>query len=195
MSRLFMFCLCYNLFMMKLYIIYDYKSICPDLSGKALTDALIRRCLGREDAVIRRTEKGKPYVRFQEADHDGPFISVSHSESTFALLVSETEAGMDIQYARGSIAERIAARYFTEEEAETVAADDTGDRFYELWTRREAYSKFTGIGLEQVINKEPLPEGNVRFIDLRLEDGCFCAICTVAEEGDQSDEIQISYGE
>ena len=195
MSRLFMFSLCYNLRMLKLHIIYNYKSIYPEHSGKALTDALIRRCLGREDAVIRRSEKGKPFVRMPESDSDGPFISVSHSVSTFALLVSDRDAGVDIQYARGANTERIAARYFTREEADAVAADDTGNRFFELWTRKEAYSKLTGAGLEQVMKKEPLPAENVRFIDLRLEDGCYCAICSLTKEGEQTDEIQISYGE
>lgn len=194
MSRLFMFSLCYNLVMVKLHVIYDYKSIYPELSGKALTDALIRRCLGREDAEIYRSDKGKPFVRYPEADTVGPFISVSHSMSTFALLVSDTDAGVDIQYVRDTNGERIAARFFTEEEANEVAADDTGDRFYELWTRREAYSKYTGAGIEHVITKEPMP-ADVCFTELRLEDGCFCAICMAAEEGDQSDEIQISYGE
>lgn len=194
LSRLFMCCLCYNLPMMKLHIIEDYKSIYPELSGRALTDALIRRCLGREDASICRSEKGKPYVRLPDADRDGPFISVSHSGATFALLVSDANAGVDIQYTRDAKEVRIAARFFTEEEAKAVAADDTGNRFYELWTRREAYSKYTGAGLEHVIRKEPLPT-DVRFTDFRLKDGCFCAVCMAAEEGDQSDEIQISYGE
>ena len=63
--------------MVKLHVIYDYKSIYPELSGKALTDALIRRCLGREDAEIYRSDKGKPFVRYPEADTVGPFISVS----------------------------------------------------------------------------------------------------------------------
>ena len=194
MSRLFMFSLCYNSVMLKLHVIYNYKSIYPELSGKALTDALIRRCLEREDAMIHRSEKGKPFVSFPEADAGGPFVSVSHSMNTFALLVSDSDAGVDIQYARGTDTARIAARFFTEEEANEVAADDTGDRFYELWTRREAYSKYTGAGMEHVIKKEPMP-ADVRFADFRLEDGCFCAICMAAEEGDQSDEIQISYGE
>ena len=30
--------------------------------------------------------------------------------------------------------------------------------------------------------------------DLQLEDGCFCSVCIGAKEGDQEDEIQISYG-
>ena len=182
--------------MMKLHIIYDYKDIYPKLSGTELTDAMIRRCLGSEDIVIYRTEKGKPYVRMPEADCAGPYISVSHSGTTFALLVSDREVGLDIQYAREINGKRIAARYFTAEEVDQIASDNTNDRFFELWAQREACSKYTGIGLQQVMNREPLQRNEeVRFIDLRLEDGCFCSVCTGVQEGDQSDEIQISYGE
>ena len=176
--------------MMKLHIIHDYKSIHPELRGKELTDALIRDCLGRKDAVIERTEKGKPYIA------GGPFISVSHSEDTFALLVSDREAGLDIQYARNAKTDKIAARYFTDEEAGQAAADETSDRFFELWTRKESYGKYIGTGLEQIMKKEQVLErDDVRFTDFRLEDGCFCCVCTGTEEGDQTDEIQISYGE
>ena len=186
MSRL----LCYNLHMMKLYIIYDYKNTHPDLNGSELTDALIRDCIGNEDAVIERTERGKPYIT------GGPFISVSHSMGTFALLVADREIGLDIQYARNVKHEKLAARYFSAEEADETAADENADRFFELWTRKEAHSKYVGTGLEQIMKKEQvLARDDVSFIDLRLEDGCFCAICTGAEEGDNSDEIQISYGE
>ena len=183
--------------MMKLHIIHDYKNIYPDLRGKELTDALVRDCLGIKDAVIERTEKGKPYVRVPEdSGNMAPFISVSHDGDTFALLVSDSEAGLDRQYARGIQTDRIAARYFTAEEAEQTAGDETADRFFELWTRKEAYSKYIGTGLEQIMRKEQvLDRDDVRFTDIRLEDGAFCAVCTGKEEGDQSDEIQISYGE
>ena len=188
--------LCYNSDMMKLHIINDYKSIYPQLRGKDLTDALIRDCLGREDAVIERTDKGKPYVRLTDDDPCGaPFISVSHSEDLFALLVSDREAGLDIQHARNAKTNRIAARYFTAEEAEQAAADGTSNRFFEIWTRKEALSKYVGTGLEHIMQKEQvLDRDDVRFTDLRLEDGCFCSVCTGTEEGDHSDEIQISYG-
>jgi len=182
--------------MMKLHIINDYKSIYPQLRGKDLTDALIRDCLGREDAVIERTDKGKPYVRLTDDDPCGaPFISVSHSEDLFALLVSDREAGLDIQHTRNAKTNRIAARYFTAEEAEQAAADGASNRFFEIWTRKEALSKYVGTGLEHIMQKEQvLDRDDVRFTDLRLEDGCFCSVCTGTEEGDQSDEIQISYG-
>ena len=76
-----------------------------------------------------------------------------------------------------------------------AAADEGNSGFYKLWTRKEAYCKYTGLGLEQIMKREDVLEReDVSFRDLRLDDGCFCAICTGTEEGDASDEIQISYG-
>ena len=183
--------------MMKLHVLYDYKGIYPELSGKALTDALIRRCLGREDADIYRTDLGKPYVRISgEEDRDGLFISVSHSSRTFALLQADKEVGLDIQHERNISKDKIAERFFTQEESAYIAAEESTDRFFQLWTRKEAYSKYTGAGIEQVVKKEPvLGREDVSFTDLHLEEGCFCSVCTGTEEGDQTDEIQISYGE
>ncbi len=189
--------LCYNLHRMKLYVIHHYKDRYPDLKGRALTDALIRDCLGEKQLIIERTEKGKPYLRCASGQPcEDRHISVSHSGDTFALLVSEVNAGLDIQYPRGIQADRIAARYFTAEEAARVAADPVKDSFFEIWTRREACSKYTGAGLEQVMNQDMAPAAeSVSFMDIRLEDGCFCAVCTGTKEGEYSDEIQISYGE
>ncbi|MBR0456628.1 MAG: 4'-phosphopantetheinyl transferase superfamily protein [Firmicutes bacterium] len=183
---------------MKLYVIKDYKKAFPALKGKELTDALIRQCLGIDDAVITRNERGKPFVCCSEKDagDNRVFISVSHSEDTFALIEAERNVGLDIQYPRSVKADRIAARCFTEDEAAYAANDEWSSSFYKLWTRKEAYCKYTGLGLEQIMKREDvLKRKDVSFRDLRLDDGCFCAICTGTEEGDASDEIQISYRE
>ena len=111
------------------------------------------------------------------------------------MIEADRNVGLDIQYPRNVKADRIAARCFTEYEAAYAAADERRSRFYELWTRKEAYCKYTGLGLEQIMRREDVLEReDVSFRDLRLDDGCFCAICTGTEEGDASDEIQISYG-
>ncbi len=85
---------------MKLYIIENYKDMYRNLKGSELTDALIFYCLEdyRQGLVfeIFRTEKGKPYLKGTEK----LFLSVSHSENTFACIFSHTEVGLDIQYKR-----------------------------------------------------------------------------------------------
>ena len=44
---------------MKLYVIQNYKKTFEQLQGRELTDALIRKCLGDQDAVICRSSEGK----------------------------------------------------------------------------------------------------------------------------------------
>ena len=84
--------------------------------GKELTDALIRQCLGSDDAVITRNERGKPFVCLSGKDGDDRvFISVSHSEDTFAVIEADRNIGLDIQYPRSVKADRIAARFFTQD--------------------------------------------------------------------------------
>ncbi len=182
---------------MKLFVIYNYKTKHPELKGKALTDALIRDCLGCSDVKIRRTDRGKPYVQWSGNDgRSDRYISVSHSEGTFALLVSDRNVGLDIQYSRDIDTDRIASRCFAAEEAEFSQEDGTGNGFFELWTRKEAWSKYTGEGLEHVMKKQQvLKREDVALIDLRLADGCYCAVCTEKEGGCKADEIQISYRE
>ncbi|MCQ2545930.1 MAG: 4'-phosphopantetheinyl transferase superfamily protein [Clostridia bacterium] len=203
---------------MKLYVIHDYKSIFPELKDSELTDRLIQMCLsgdadapdalGNADApgdgdapdaaasaiLVRREEGGKPFVE------GGPHISVSHTGSLFALLVADCNVGLDVQHRRKLEAEKIAKRFFSPAEAaivsEAVAAgNELPDEFFSIWTKKEAYAKYTGRGIEQVASGlDVLHLVDVRFrefmIDYEAED-CFCAVC--AEKGADLNEIQISY--
>jgi 4'-phosphopantetheinyl transferase len=144
---------------------------------------------------IKRTEKGKPYfpdlpVRF----------SISHSGQMWICIMGLDACGIDLQEAKDCDFMKIAARYFSRYEQSLVMKRGlTG--FYKIWTRREAFAKYTGQGLFG----SPLPsfaledgslapfllwEGRrvyVRELDLGPE--IACAYCNEEEE----DEIRI-YG-
>ncbi|MDO4176644.1 MAG: 4'-phosphopantetheinyl transferase superfamily protein [Bacillota bacterium] len=196
---------------MKLFIIEDYKSIFPELKGSELTDCLIALCLG-DEIVVQREDGGKPFVELDGLNcsaADGasvPHISVSHTGNLFGLLVADCNVGLDIQQRKELDAVKIAARFFSPAEAELVAAalaaggDNASDLFFSLWTRKEAYAKYTGDGLGQVASGlDVMQLEDVEFRELKLDfagDGesaedCFCAVC--AERGVDLDEIQISY--
>lgn len=184
---------------MKLLIISDYKTEFTDLSGSSLTDALILKCAAKEGADpgklprIKRSEKGKPYFT------EGPCFSVSHSGNIFGCIFSEHNVGLDIQHRRNVNAVRMAERFFTEEEADLVRESVSGeerssDEFFRLWARKEAYAKYTGEGLAQVMNRtDVIGRKDVQFTDMRICEDCFCAVCTGVGEGENADEIQISY--
>lgn len=94
---------------------------------------------GVDAPVVLRTEKGKPYFK------DLPLkFSVSHSDGKVVVAVSDKEIGVDIQHVKPR-SPAVAKRFFTFEEC-TYVGDDIA-RFYEIWTKKEAYGKWEGSGL------------------------------------------------
>lgn len=164
---------------MNLYIIDNYKEEFPDVSGRELTEILVRSILeeeGLEDTTILRTSEGKPYLA-----SGGRCFSVSHCGSVFACVTSEENVGLDIQFNRSIDTDRIAARYFTEEEQEYI--NNTEDGFFRIWTRKEAMAKYTGIGLGAVLSGQSvLNEEDWVFTDLVLGDGLYGCVCTGARK-------------
>ena len=73
-------------------------------------------------------------------------FSVTHSEHTWAVLICGAECGLDIQYPRRIVADRIAARFFTPEEQQVVANSGAAGNpeFFRIWARREALIKALG---------------------------------------------------
>ena len=97
---------------------------------------------------IARTERGKPYF----ADNPSIRFSVSHSGDVFACAFSNTEIGIDIQEYKNRPDEeercrKIANRFFHPDEIDALDAN-TVSAFYNIWTAKEAYVKFTGQGID-----------------------------------------------
>ena len=162
--------------MIELYVVENYRESYPGLKGRPLTDALIKDCLleaGFADVEILRTEKGKPYV----AGESVVSISVSHSGVYFVCAVADCPIGVDVQERRKANAESISRRYFSEKEQAYVK--DVGEKgFFTIWTRKEAYSKLTGLGLEELMRGTAVLEReDVDFFDFQLEDGVYCSCC------------------
>ena len=117
-------------------------------AAKMLIQKAAKELCGIDKAEIVRTECGKPYFR------DLPIkFSISHSKSRVVLALSDREIGVDIQHIspRGT---DVAKRFFTEDEVAYIG-DDTV-RFYEIWTKKEAYSKWQGKGLAENLDKSVL---------------------------------------
>ena len=94
----------------------------------------------RDALIIEKSERGKPCFR----GIDRLFFSISHSFPYYAVAFSERSIGVDIEKIRNYGA-GIPERMFTENE-KRYAGTDPG-RFFEIWTKKEAYSKYTGMGV------------------------------------------------
>ena len=96
---------------------------------------------------IQNGKYGKPFLA------DGRFcFSVSHSENVLAVVTSSVNIGVDLQIVeQNRDFEKIASRWFNKQEQEfLLSSQDKKDTFYEIWTRKEAYAKFTGKGLSSI---------------------------------------------
>lgn len=93
---------------------------------------------------IAVTPRGKPYF----PDHPQVHFSISHSGGHWGCAFSEGNVGFDLQEIRKADTEKIAKRFFsTGENAAIAAAENPELAFFEIWTAKESYVKFTGLGL------------------------------------------------
>ena len=92
---------------------------------------------------------GKPFLA------DGKFsFSVSHSGKYYVLAACADNIGIDIQlYNEPRNWQKIAERWFNERENALIKAMPSfqqEEMFYEIWSRKEAYAKFTGKGISSL---------------------------------------------
>ena len=130
--------------------------------------------------------KGKPFFKKINTQ-----FSISHSEGLWACLIGPSCCGIDVQYIKPCNYNSIAGRFFSEKEAAFVKEKGL-EGFYKLWTRREAYGKFTGEGFFGPIPELIDDEGNlkstlecgthkIRFEELDCEDDFKMTLCFNAD--------------
>lgn len=96
--------------------------------------------------VICKNEFGKPYLR----DYSNTHYNISHTKGAIVCCVSDEPVGIDIERVK-KINRRIAERFFTQNEQNYIFDDieNQDERFAEIWTKKEAYVKFLGVGIEK----------------------------------------------
>ncbi|MCX6248514.1 MAG: 4'-phosphopantetheinyl transferase superfamily protein [Bacteroidetes bacterium] len=112
-----------------------------------------------EAVRIRYTSLGKPYVTGYSRQL---FFNLSHS-SGVSLLVFDpaNEIGADVEKVDPEFEyESLVRRFFTKEEGNYI--DQSGkkarERFFEIWTRKEAFLKAVGEGITENLSVEVLEE-------------------------------------
>ena len=107
-----------------------------------------------ESIVFEIAEHGKPYAKDLKVE-----FNISHSADMVVYVVDDNPVGVDIEKIR-PVDLNTAKRIFSEEEIRCVFecipnAEDYNhylndavlQRFFELWTKKEAYGKLVGTGL------------------------------------------------
>ena len=143
--------------MFQIYLYHDPGN--PDRRLALLQDAArtFAPHLTEADLSIGRSRAGKPFFT-SPAAADIQF-SISHSGGLWACILGKSPCGIDLQENRSCRQDAIAARFFSDAEADYVK--QTGlPGFYRIWTRREAFAKFTGLGFFGMAGE--LPDFGVR---------------------------------
>ena len=108
-----------------------------------------------------RGEKGKPFV----ADREDVFFNISHSGVYVVCAVSDGEIGVDIEK-RSKARMEVAGRFFHVREVrelEVASGVEQDKLFYDFWSVKESFLKYTGTGLTR-----PLNSFVVRFSDGKI---------------------------
>lgn len=97
---------------------------------------------------FRTGENGKPY-----AENLNIHFSLSHSGSLAVCAVSDQPVGIDVEKIK-PVNFRVVEKWFTEQERQYIFSDaqKTEERFFEIWTKKEAYVKRLGTGITDFPN-------------------------------------------
>lgn len=110
-------------------------------------------------------KSGKPALVFPRR---GLHFNISHADRTIAIGIAGNPIGIDIDAARDDIdVEGIGGQFFTAEEQiylKAASPEEQKERFFYLWTRKEALVKAAGTGLDAIASVSVL-DGNVKMAD------------------------------
>lgn len=120
-----------------------------------VSEILIRTIICREkglsnnEIVFEKNEFGKPFLK----GYSGFYFNLSHTRNAITIATSDRPVGVDIEKIRDAEF-RIAKRFFTEKEFDYITRNSVNmdERFYEVWTKKEAYIKYLGKGLSLHLN-------------------------------------------
>ena len=146
------------------------------------------------DGTLAYGENGRPYFCDRTCD-----FSITHTQShVFCAIIDGEEPSRigidaeDLGRPDFSNLDELAVRWFSPNEQKAFLASPTKETFLRIWTRKEAYVKYTGEGLKSLSKIDTIFLANdeeVRFFDYRIGD-ILLSLC--ASRGTEAPkEIQI----
>jgi 4'-phosphopantetheinyl transferase len=97
-------------------------------------------------------------------DDSGLHFNVSHSGAWALIAVANSQVGVDVEFINSNMSyQEILPEYFVDEEMVWVNQYNSVERFYMLWTRKEALAKGVGMGLDSKMKFFPALDGDHYF--------------------------------
>ena len=126
----------------------------------ALREILAQYLEEPADSIAFQTnEYGKPFLGSDRTLH----FNLAHSHAVALIAVARTfPVGVDIEWLREDFdVVQLAHHYFARREIERVRAEP--ERFFEIWTRKEAFIKGIGMGVSFPLQEFDVCEERVRI--------------------------------
>ena len=129
---------------------------------------------------LRYTEKGRPYLEGQAVD-----FNLTHTKTLVLCAIGRPESNVACRVgldAEDLCSDRMldpcamAKRWFSPAEQELFIQDPTTERFLKIWTKKEAYVKWTGEGLGGLRSADTTAPREVAFWEYEVE-GAAVALC------------------
>ena len=121
-----------------------------------LPQSVLSHCKKRESflaakALIDMGAKNLHYNEKKKPLADNCYVSISHCENIVAVCTSDKPVGIDIEKINTQRdLDKIANRFYHGKELEYFKENHTADVFFEIWTKKEAYSKIGGEGVGEI---------------------------------------------
>ena len=139
---------------MKVY--YFKVSESSEINKENLPKSVLQHCKKKESFLAAQAliEMGAENLHYGDKNKpfaDNCYVSISHSGDMVAVCTSDKPIGIDIEKIdRKRDLNKIANRFYHGKELDDFKANSTADLFYEIWTKKEAYSKISGEGVGEV---------------------------------------------
>ncbi len=109
------------------------------------------------------------------------YFNKSHSKNMICCAFSDRAVGVDIQEHRKAKYNKIADRYFTLCEKQMLKNKNYDKKsFFDIWSKKEAYSKMLGKGLNK--NLSTLDYSNCKFNFVDIFESYSLCLCEYADE-------------
>ena len=157
-----------------LYLINDKKrSVCGDMLAKTALSELTG--IKAEEIIIDTDSNGKPFP-VNVSLH----FNISHCEDYVVCVTHDSPIGVDIEKIR-PINLKIAEKFFNKDEQKYIfcheptkedflkePSPDLLERFFRVWTKKEAFLKYTGEGICADLKSIEIDSRNLKT---KIEDG------------------------
>ena len=171
--------------------IKQIESMRADIDRKLLlySDIFLRHLLCEQlsvqnrDLIFIRNPYGKPFLQYKPS----LYFSVSHTRSAIAVAFGDRNVGVDVEKTAPPDKD-IARKVFTDREYNYVftGEGDTRARFYEIWTRKEAYLKWLGKGWAEVPADPGILKPDIEGMLRTIQEGDYFISCC----SENADEIR-----